>query len=181
MAKGATIYKADLNIADIDRDYYAEHALTLALHPSETAERMMVRLLAFVLFASDDLLFGGGVSTQGEPALWEKDLTGAIQFWIEIGHHDEKDLRRACGKAQRVVVFCHAGRASALWWSQMHQDLERLNNLTVFQLPAAETQALGRLAERNMQLQCNIQDETISIIGGDTLVQLELETLQGGR
>lgn len=181
MAKGATIFKADLSIADMDRDYYADHALTLACHPSETEERMMVRLLAFVLFADEALLFGGGVSTQGEPALWRKDLTGAIRLWLELGQQDERDLRRACGKAAQVVVLCHAGRGTSLWWSQSQAELNRLKNLTVLQIPAAAAQELAGLAQRTMQLQCNIQDEIVSIIGGDQLVQVEVEALQGER
>ncbi|MEQ9363989.1 MAG: YaeQ family protein [Leptospirales bacterium] len=181
MAKGATIYKVDLNVADIDRGYYAEHALTLACHPSETEERMMVRLLAFALFAHDDLEFGGGVSTQGEPALWRKDLTGAVQLWVELGHPDERDLRRACGKSPEVVAICYAGRGSALWWSQNQADCGRLKNLTVLQLHADETRALGRMARRTMQIQCNIQDGAITIIDGDQMAHLDVEYLQGER
>ncbi|MCR9145150.1 MAG: YaeQ family protein [bacterium] len=183
MAKGATIYKIELNVADIDRDYYAEHSLTIALHPSETPERMLVRVLAFALFAHDDLSFGGGVSTQGEPALWHKDLTGAVQLWIELGHPDERDLRRACGKSPRVVAICYGGRASALWWSQNEADCGRLKNLAVLQLPSEATQRLGRMARRTMQIQCNIQDGAMTIIEseGDELLELELEWLQGER
>ncbi len=191
MAKGATIYKSGLNVADMDRDYYAEHALTLALHPSETPERMMVRLLAFALFAHDDLAFGGGVSTREEPDLWRKDLTGAVRLWIALGHPDERDLRRACGKSPRVAVVCFAGRGSSLWWSQSSEALSRLENLTVLMLPADATRTLGGFAHRSMNWQCNIQDDTITMIdadaGGnepgaaDRIVELEVETLQGSR
>ncbi len=180
MAKSATIYKAELNIADIDRNYYAEHDLTLACHPSETEERMMVRLLAFVLFANEDLAFGGGVSTQGEPALWEKDPTGSIRLWIELGHPDEKDLRRSCGKSRRVVVLCYGGRASTQWWEKNREALDQ-KNLTVIELPPDQARALGRMAERKMRLQCNVQDEIVSIISGESLVQLELRTHLGAR
>lgn len=181
MAKGATIYKADLNVADIDRDYYAEHALTLACHPSETEERMMVRLLAFALFAGDGLAFGGGVSTQDEPALWQKDLTGRVRLWIELGHPTERDLRRAAGKAERVAVLCYGGRGSSAWWANARKELERLKNLTVLSIPAPAAQDLGGMAERTMRLQCNIQDEVASIISGDHLVEVEIETLYGDR
>jgi uncharacterized protein YaeQ len=181
MARGATIFKAELGIADMDRNYYADHVLTLACHPSETVERMMMRLLGFALFARDTLLFGSGVSTQGEPDLWEKDLTGAIRLWIEIGHPDERALRRACGKAKQVVVICHGGRGSIGWWVRNRSDFERLANLTVIQVPAPASAALAKLADRTMRLQCNIQDEVALIIGDGEPVQIELETLCGAR
>lgn len=112
MALKATIFKADLQIADMDRGYYGGHALTLARHPSETDERMMVRLLAFALFAGERLAFGRGLSAEDEPALWQKDLTGAVELWIEVGLPDERDIRKACGRADRVVVLCYGGRGA---------------------------------------------------------------------
>jgi len=99
MASNATIYKTTIQIADMDRQYYQDHVLTLARHPSETDERMMVRLLAFALHAHEALSFGRKVSAEEEPALWLKDLTGAIDLWIEVGQPDEKIIRRACGRA----------------------------------------------------------------------------------
>lgn len=175
MARGATIFKAELEIADMDRNYYASHALTLACHPSETEERMMVRLLAFALFAGDELVFCRGVSTQDEPDLWEKDLTGALVRWIEVGHPDAKSLRQACGKAAQVLVICYGGRASETWWKENRKDLERHRNLTVLLLPVAGAEALAKLAERTMRLQCNIQDSVISIINDSHMVEIEPE------
>jgi len=118
MALKSTIFKADLQIADMDRNYYQGHSLTLARHPSETDERMMVRLLAFALFADERLEFGRGLSADDEPALWRKDLTGAIELWIEVGLPDERELRKACGRAERVVVLCYGGRGAELWWDR---------------------------------------------------------------
>ena len=115
MALKATIFKAQLQIADMDRHYYAEHALTLARHPSETDERMMVRLLAFALNADESLEFGKGLSNEDEPALWRKDLTGVIEHWIEVGLPDEKSLRKACGRATQVRLYTY-GRGAAKWW-----------------------------------------------------------------
>jgi len=103
MALNATIFKAVLQIADMDRNYYRDHALTIARHPSETDERMMVRLLAFVLHAHEALSFGKGLSADGEPDLWQKDLTGAIELWIDVGQPDEKSIRKACGRAKQVT------------------------------------------------------------------------------
>lgn len=173
MATGATIYKADLQIADMDRHYYRDHAITLACHPSETEERLMVRLLAFVLYADEYLTFGRGLSTQDEPDLWRKDLTGAIDLWIEIGHPEERDIRRACGRARQVVVIGYSGRATDLWWSQQQAALERLKNLTVISLSAPTTQALARLARRSMKLQCNVQEGSVYLTDGVDTVAIE--------
>src|SRR5688572_33449862 len=101
MATGSTIYRADLSIADMDRNYYADHSLTVARHPSETEERLMVRLLAFAVFAAADLEFGRGLSTDDEPDLWRRDLTGLVELWIEVGLPEEKWLRKACGRARQ--------------------------------------------------------------------------------
>ena len=158
MALKSTIFKAVLQVSDMDRHYYQEHALTLARHPSETDERMMVRLLAFALHADERLEFGRGLSADDEPALWRKDLTGAIELWIEVGLPDEREIRKACGKANRVVVLCYGGRGADLWWEQNRDRLERLRNLTVVALPSAATQELAALASRSMGLQCSIQD-----------------------
>jgi len=179
MAKGATIYKADLQIADMDRDYYADHSITLACHPSETEERMMIRLLAFVLHAGENLAFGSGVSTADEPALWEKDLTGAVKLWIELGQPDVRDLRRACGRASQVVVICYSGRGVNVWWNENKEELERLKNLQVYSIPQAESQALSKLTKRNMHLQCNIQDGALTFIEGEEMVQVGPVSLMG--
>ena len=176
MAIRATIFKAELEIADMDRNYYQSHSLTIACHPSETDERMMVRVLAFVLYAQDTLVFGRGLSAQDEPDLWQKDLTGAIDLWIDVGQPDERNIRRACGRAKQVVVVCYGSRSEDLW-AQHGDQLKRLRNLTVIALPPASTQALARLANRTMQLQCNIQEGRVSVIGGSDMVQIEPVTL----
>ncbi|HMX57965.1 MAG TPA: YaeQ family protein [Leptospiraceae bacterium] len=179
MAKGATIFKAEVDIADMDREYYAHHSLTLACHPSETEERMMVRLLAFCMFASDHISFGKGLSTQDEPDLYENDLTGAMNLWLDVGQPDERSIRRSCGKARSVVVVGFGGRGVGIWWDQNKEQLDRLENLTILNLPLKSTQALSSIAARNMNLQCNIQDGTISIISGDDLIDVEPAVLHG--
>jgi len=173
MALKSTIFKAELQISDLDRHYYAAHALTLARHPSETDERMMVRLLAFALFAHERLEFGRGLSTEDEPALWRKDLTGAVELWIEVGLPDERDIRKACGKANRVAVLCYGGRGADLWWTQNREKLERLHNLEVLGLPAEAAQDLAALASRSMSLQCTIQDGQIWIGSDERTAHLE--------
>lgn len=172
MALKATIFRAELQIADMERNYYQTHSLTLARHPSENDERMMVRLLAFALNARDTLVFGSSIGNDNEPDLWQKDLTGAIQLWIDVGLPDEKRIRRACGRAARVVVYSY-GRGADLWWKQSEASLARSDNLEVIDLPQASTQALARLAKRTMQLNCTIQDGQVWLADEDESVQVE--------
>ncbi|HYD95968.1 MAG TPA: YaeQ family protein [Noviherbaspirillum sp.] len=177
MALKATIFKADLQVSDMDRHYYAEHSLTIARHPSETDERMMVRVLAFALHAHEALLFGKGLSTDDEPDLWQKDLTGAIDLWVEVGQPDDKRLLKACGRAAEVVVYSYSS-ASQVWWNQIAGKLARARNLRVVNLPASASQALAALANRTMQLQCTVQEGQVWLSSGDQTVHLELEPLK---
>lgn len=172
MAQRSTVFKAEVGIADLDRHYYAEHSLTLARHPSETDERMMVRLLAFILNASESLEFGKGISSDDEPALWDKDLTGAVHTWIEVGQPDERLLRRACGKADRVLLYAY-GRALDVWWNQNAGALNKLDKLTVWRVSPEDCAALGALAERGMKLQCTLQDGQLIIAGERDTLQIE--------
>lgn len=178
MAVKATIYKADLQVSDMDRNYYQAHALTLAQHPSETEERLMVRLLAFALNASESLAFGKGISTDDEPDLWQKDLTGVIDLWIEIGQPDEQRIRKACGRAGRVLVYAFSGRSADIWWEKNSAALERCRNLSVINVSSASSQAIAALAGRNMQVQCFVQDGSAQLMIGDDTVQVEMSTLK---
>lgn len=178
MALSATIFKADLDVSDMDRHYYANHALTLALHPSETEERMMVRLLAFALNADEALGFTRGLSAENEPDLWKKDLTGAIDLWIEVGQPDERRLRKACGRARKVRVYTFGDRTADIWWDKSAKELARLDNLSVLSLPEGSSSALKELAQRTMRLSCTIQDADVWLSDGQTNVQIHLNTLK---
>jgi len=180
MALKATIFKADLQIADMDRNYYHEHALTLARHPSETDERMMVRLLAFAIHASEALTFTKGLFDVEEADLWQKDLTGAIELWIEVGQPDEKRILKACGRSERVVVYSY-GATSHIWWKQIANKVERAKNLTVINLPSDAAAQMSKLAQRTMQLQCTIQDGQIWLTDSVTTVEIGRETFKDGR
>ena len=177
MAVKATIYKVELEVSDIDRGYYASHSLTLALHPSETEERLMVRLLAFALNAGPQLAFGRGISTDDEPDLWARDLTGQVDLWIEIGQPDESRLRKACGRAGEVRVYCFSGRSAAIWWQKNAEALGRLSNLQVFEVPAEASERLAALAARNMQLQCLVQEGAVQVMDVQASVDFELVKL----
>ena len=162
MALKSTIYKVQLALADMDRSLYADHALTLALHPSETEERLMVRLLAFALEvprddADGELRFSRGLSDADEPALWRHALDGSLRHWVEVGQPDERRLTRASGRADRVTVYAY-GASAGLWWTGVQSKLARLRNLDVWMIPPDQSQSLASLARRSMQLQCTVQD-----------------------
>lgn len=176
MAISATIYKAELNIANMDNHQYAAHSLTLAKHPSETEERLMVRLLAFSFFADDALTFGKGLSEEDEPDLIQKDLTGAIALWIDVGLPTEKDIRKACGKSNQVAVFLYGGNVATMWWEQHRKTLQKLNNLTVINLP--DTNDLVQLCARNMEISCNTQDGQLMITSNQGSLEMVPEVLK---
>lgn len=157
MALKATIYKATLDVVDLDRNYYAEHRLTLARHPSETDERLMLRLLAFALNAHERLAFGKGISDSDEPDLWLKDYTERVELWVELGQPDERVVAKACKRADRVLVYPFSPRP-ALWWDPIADSLARYANLSVIQVDSKSVKALGALAAPQMNLQCTIQD-----------------------
>ena len=131
MATNSTIFKADLQVTDTDRDYYETHKLTLARHPSETDERLMMRLLVFALHADEALEFAGAISTEETPALWKKNLSGEIQDWIELGFPDEKRIKKACGRARNVYIYCYGMHRAKPWWQSIQAKLDRFDNLSV--------------------------------------------------
>ncbi|HET9044938.1 MAG TPA: YaeQ family protein [Burkholderiales bacterium] len=180
MALKSTIHKAELQIADMDRGYYADHAVTIAKHPSETDERMMVRLLAFAHGASDRLAFGKGISDTDEPDLWERDLTGAIERWVEVGLPDERRLAKAAGRAREVVVYAYGARAVPVWWGEIEAKLARLSNVSVFGVPADASRDLEALARRTMRLQFTIQEGHVLVTSDDGSVSFDLERLREG-
>lgn len=179
MAITATVFKADLQIADMDRGYYADHSLTLARHPSETDERMMVRLLAFALHASEGLHFTKGLCAEDEPELWERSLTDEILLWIDVGLPDERRLRKASNRAREVVLYAYGGRTAEQWWERTAPELRRFDKLRVFSLPQEATRALAGLVSRTMRLQCTIQEGQVWLGDGTTSVLIEPQCWQG--
>lgn len=177
MALKSTIFKADLQISDMDRHYYGNHQLTIARHPSETDERMMMRVLAFALHASETLAFGKGLSDVEEADVWQKDLTGAIELWMEVGLPDERAIMKACGRSREVVVYSY-GSTVPVWWGQLGSRIARTNHLRICRIPEETSEALAALAQRTMQLQCTIQDGEIWLGSNDQMVQVVPEWLK---
>jgi len=181
MAIKSTVFRAHLQIADIDNGYYADHALTLARHPSETDERMMVRLVALAFQAHKlqsvcngdaTLAFGAGLSDPDEPDAWLRDFTGQIRLWIEVGQPEDKPLLKACGKADEVVLYCF-NHAAEVWWRGIENKLSRPRNLSVYRLPTVQSQELQALAQRSMQLQATIQEGALTLSDTHSSVMLE--------
>lgn len=173
MALKSTIFKAELQVSDLDRNHFATHSLTIARHPSETDERMMVRLLAFALNADEALEFGRGLSSEDEPDLVKRDLTGAIDLWIDVGLPDERDVRKAAGRARQVTVYAYGSRATAVWWSQNESAFERLGNVNVVQIPDHVADSITALAERTMRLDCTVQDRQVWLAGNGETIHFE--------
>ena len=182
MALKATIFKAQVQLADMDRQIYGDHAVTIARHPSETDERMMIRLLAYALNVPADTTHGAlelakGLWDTDEPELWQRDLTGQIDHWIDIGQPDDRRLLKAAPRSERVSVYTYT-HSSPIWWKGIEGKLARASNLQVWLIAHEQSQALARLAQRGMQLQVTVQDQTVWV--GDTTqsVEIHLEKLK---
>jgi uncharacterized protein YaeQ len=166
MAQNATIYKVELSVSDMDRDYYETHKLTVAKHPSETDERLMVRIVAFALNAHEHLEMTKGLSTDDEPDIWQKSLSGELDVWVSLGLPSEKVMRQSCGKADKVIVYPYGGKPAEIWWDKIKNSTSRFDNLQVINFSETDTAALANLASRAMKLQINIQD-------GDVMVSVD--------
>ena len=171
MAQKATIYKVEFSVSDMDRHYYETHKLTVAKHPSETDERLMVRLLAFALNAHEQLEMTKGLSSDDEPDIWQKSLSGELELWVALGLPSEKVVRQSCGKSDAVVVYSY-GKTSDMWWDKIKNSTTRFNNLQVVNFSQDDTSALEKLANRSMRIQVNIQDGEVMVSVDDTIVNL---------
>lgn len=172
MAQNATIYKVELSVSDMDRHYYETHKLTVAKHPSETDERLMVRIIAFALNASEHLEMTKGLSTDDEPDIWQKSLSGELDIWVALGLPSEKVIRQSCGKAKKVIVYPYGGRTAEMWWDKIKNSTTRFENLEVSNFSEEDTGGLARMARRAMKLQINIQDGDVMVSIGDSIVYI---------
>lgn len=172
MAQKATIHKVELSISDMDRHYYETHKLTVAKHPSETDERLMVRILAFALNAHNQLEMTRGLSTDDEPDIWQKSLSGELELWVALGLPSEKVVRQACGKANEVIIYSYGGRTAEVWWEKIKNSTTRFDNLQVANFSAEDTGALEKLASRAMKLQVNIQDEEVMVSAEENMIYM---------
>jgi len=172
MAIKSTIFKTELQIADLDRNYYHDHALTIARHPSENDTRMMLRILAFALNAHERLSFTKGLSSENEPDLWQKSLSDEIELWIDLGLPDEKRIRRACGRANQVIIYTYNRTGTDAWWHKIEGKLQRFSNLSIFNIDDTTLSALAGFSQRSMQLQFTIADATTLLSNGEQSLEI---------
>lgn len=165
MAIGASIYKVNLNLSNFNTHYYQDFNLTMAKHPSENEARMMYRLAAFCYCAHEDLEFTKGLSTQDEPELWQKDLTGDILHWIELGLPDEKRIKQAAGKSRKVSIFTTTPN-TALDWEAKVKDKIPNDKVSIHHFNIVENGPIDKFVERTMSLSCTIEDN-IMYLGND--------------
>ena len=170
MAAKSTIYKLNLNIANMDSHYYAEHNLTLAKHPSENDLRLMIRVLAFIFNANEDLVFCKGIAQDDEPDLWQKNLSGDIELWIDLGQPDEKRVKKACGRSKKVIIYTYQEGMASAWFSQNKKLLNRFDNLSIIYLNIDES--IDKLSSRSMKLQANISDGELNLIDEDQTITI---------
>ncbi|MCF6323388.1 MAG: YaeQ family protein [Gammaproteobacteria bacterium] len=178
MALKATIFKLDLQVDNIDHHYYQAHQLTIARHPSENNERMLYRIIAFALNAHPALEFTRGISTADEPDLWRHTDSGEIDQWIELGHPDEKRLRKACGRAQQVLVYSYQQRSGEIWWQQLSARTKNSDNLIIAQIIINNSNIIDKLISRQMQLNCTIQDGTIWLTNSTETLEITTQPYQ---
>ncbi len=176
MAIKSTIYKVDLQVANIDTHYYAEHSLTIARHSSETEERLMMRILAFALNATDNLKFANGLTNPEEPELCLKDLTGSIQLWIDIGQPEEKSILKACGISNNVIIYSYKLKTRD-WWGRASQKLTRVKNLTIYNVDESAVKEMTKMTARSMSILVTIQDGDITVRDDHNEVIVEIEKL----
>ena len=161
MAIKATVIKLDLTISDMDRDYYQQHTLTMAQHPSETEQRLILRTIAFTLFAHEDLQFTKGLSEDSEPDLWQKNLIDDIELWIDLGQPDEKRIRKSCHKAKKVIILSYGDNAAGMWWKNVERKAKTFKNLSVFHISTEQYNSLSQLMQRHLVLNASIQDSEL--------------------
>lgn len=172
MAQNATIYKVELSVSDMDRHYYETHKLTVAKHPSETDERLMLRIVAFALNAHEHLEMTKGLSTDSEPDIWQKSLSGELDVWVALGLPSEKVMRQSCGKAEKVILYPYGGRTAEIWWDKIKKSATRFDNLHVINFSETDIDALAKLASRGMKLLIHVQDGEVMVSSDDSLVYI---------
>ena len=179
MALKATIFKADISITDMDRNYYNEHNLTIARHPSENDARMMLRIVAFIVNAHEQLQFTKGLSDDEVPDIWQKDFSDVIELWIELGQPSEQRIKKGCNQSQQMMIYAYADNSFDAWWKKEQNSLRTRKNLSVFTLPESLSTTLASAVDRSMQMQVTVQDGqiwlTIESAGNSECIEVEIE------
>ncbi|MGJ8694226.1 MAG: YaeQ family protein [Thalassotalea sp.] len=178
MAQKATIFKVELSITDMDRNYYADHQLTIARHPSESDRRMMLRVLAFAYNANEHLSFTKGLSDVDDPDLWQKNYSDEIELWIQLGQPSEQRVKKGCNQAHKMVIYSYDSGMFEQWWKKEQKQLNLRKNLAIYTVPEALGEKLTDLVARQMQIQCTIQDGQAWFNFGEDNLEISLNTIK---
>ena len=176
MAIKPTIYKARISLSDLERDYYDAINLTIAQHPSETLERMMVRILAYCINAQEALELTKGLEEVEEPALWARTMDEQVTLWIDLGEPSVERVKKACNRANAVKVYSFNSK-SDVWWSQGEAKFSRLN-AAFYRFPWESVEALAGLVSRTMDLSVTITGNSAYIAAETGEVEVSWEILQ---
>ena len=176
MAIKPTIYKARISLSDLERDYYDSISLTIAQHPSETLERMMVRVLAFCINAQEDMELTKGLDEVDEPDLWVKTMDEQIKLWIDVGEPAPERVKKACNRSEAVKVYTFNTK-SDVWWSQGEAKFSRLN-ASFYRFPWGKIEELAKLVKRTMDLSITITGDSAYVAGDSGEVEVSWEILQ---
>ncbi|MDX2470131.1 MAG: YaeQ family protein [SAR324 cluster bacterium] len=167
MALKANIAKVNLTLSNINDHYYEDYRLTLAQHPSETDLRMIIRLAAFGLFASEGLEFTKGISTDEEPDIWSHKATGEIEHWIDLGQPTEKRIRQSISKAEKITIVGYHKEKFSRWFKGLDKKFLAQKKLEIYFLESVGTSKPEDLVQKTMDLSCTIQEDQM-LLGNET-------------
>ena len=177
MALKPTIFKFKISLSDLNRNYYDTLNLTVAQHPSETPERMMVRVLAFCINAQEHLAFTQGLSAVDEPDIWAHSLDGQLALWIDVGEPAVDRIKKATRLAQAVKVYSFNTKSNA-WWAQNGDQFNKFE-VDVYQFEWEKIEALALLLQRTMELSITISGDSAYIAAESGECEVEWWILQG--
>lgn len=175
MAAGSSIYKASINLANLNTNYYEDLSLTIAMHPSENEVRMMYRLLAYLYSAHERLEFADGLGNPDLPDIWQKDLRGDIEHWVDLGQPDEKRIKKASSRSEKVSIFTYTPSKALTWFDKIKSKVKTNKKLNIYHFTEIENGPIEILAKRSLNLSCVIEDKHIYLSNDDIRVQIDIE------
>ncbi|WP_460121251.1 YaeQ family protein [Pseudomonas sp. S2_C03] len=179
MAQPSTTYKFELNLTDLDRNIYESVKQTIARHPSETEERMAVRLLAYALWYNEQLSFGRGLSDVDEPALWEKSLDDRVLHWIEVGQPDVDRLTWCSRRTERTSLLAYG--SLRVWEGKVIPAIKNLKNVHIAAVPQDVLETLAQDMPRVIKWDVMISDGTVFVTDDRGQHEVQLQWLSGER